>query len=93
MPLCGLLAGNFQLVAPQSISPLILSPWDSSMFSYYSFGAHGRQIATVEDVRNALAPSGNPSYATVLKVVKALGFQLTLAPAGEVLGKSQDLAS
>ncbi len=45
---------------------------------------------TREGVRKALAPGGNPSYATVAKVAKALGFRLTLAPMGEVLGKSQD---
>jgi probable addiction module antidote protein len=46
---------------------------------------------TREGVRKALAPGGNPSYATVAKVAKALGFRLTLAPLGGVLGKSQDL--
>ncbi|MBK6850465.1 MAG: putative addiction module antidote protein [Burkholderiales bacterium] len=46
---------------------------------------------TREGVRKALAPGGNPSYATVAKVAKALGFRLTLAPVGEVLGKSQDI--
>jgi len=36
---------------------------------------------TREGLRKALAPDGNPSYATVAKVAKALGFRLTLAPA------------
>lgn len=35
---------------------------------------------TREGLRKALAPDGNPSYATVAKVAKALGFRLTLAP-------------
>jgi probable addiction module antidote protein len=46
---------------------------------------------TREGVRKALAPGGNPSYATVAKVARALGFRLTLAPVGEVLGKTQDV--
>lgn len=48
---------------------------------------------TREGLRKALAPGGNPSYATVAKVAKALGFRLTLAPVGDVLGKPQDLTT
>ena len=55
-----------------------------------------RQLArdtglTPEVLRKALAPDSNPSYATMAKVAKALGFRLTLVPMGEVLGKTQDL--
>jgi probable addiction module antidote protein len=39
---------------------------------------------TREGLRKALAPDGNPSYATVAKVAKALGFKLTLTPVGSV---------
>jgi probable addiction module antidote protein len=46
---------------------------------------------TREGLRKALAPDGNPSYATVAKVAKALGFQLTLTPAAAVAGNKQDL--
>lgn len=48
---------------------------------------------TRECRRKELAPDGNPSYAAVAKVAKALGFRLTLAPVGDVLGKSQDPVS
>lgn len=36
---------------------------------------------TREGLYKALAPDGNPSFATVAKVAKALGFKLTLIPA------------
>jgi probable addiction module antidote protein len=42
-------------------------------------------------VRMALAPGGNPHYATVANIAKALGFRLTLMPVGKVESKSQDL--
>lgn len=46
---------------------------------------------TREGVRTALAPSGNPIFAKVAKVAKALRFRLKLAPLGEVFGKSHGL--
>lgn len=33
-----------------------------------------------EGLRKALAPGGNPSYATVAKVARALGFAITFKP-------------
>jgi probable addiction module antidote protein len=39
-------------------------------------------------LRKALAPDGNPSYATV---AKALGFRLTLAPVDKVSREARDL--
>ncbi|MFM2068050.1 MAG: hypothetical protein RLZZ584_2959 [Pseudomonadota bacterium] len=45
---------------------------------------------TREGLRKALAPDGNPSYATVAKVAKALGFRLTLTPVEAVVGVGQD---
>jgi len=35
-----------------------------------------------ESLYKALSPSGNPEFATILKVVAALGLQLHAAPAG-----------
>lgn len=35
-----------------------------------------------ESLYKALSPAGNPEFATILKVVSALGFQLHAAPAG-----------
>lgn len=35
---------------------------------------------TREGLYKALAPDGNPSFATVAKVAKALGFRLTVQP-------------
>ncbi|MEY4749565.1 MAG: hypothetical protein RIQ60_1779 [Pseudomonadota bacterium] len=46
---------------------------------------------TREGLRKALAHGGNPSYATVAKVAKALGFRLTLMPANTLADKGQDL--
>ncbi len=36
-----------------------------------------------ESLYKALAPTGNPEFATILKVVSALGLRLHAAPAGE----------
>ena len=36
-----------------------------------------------ESLYKALSPGGNPEFATILKVVAALGLQLHAAPAGE----------
>jgi probable addiction module antidote protein len=36
-----------------------------------------------ESLYKALSPEGNPEFATVLKVVRALGLQLHAAPASE----------
>ena len=36
-----------------------------------------------ESLYKALSPDGNPEFATVLKVVRALGLRLTTAPARE----------
>lgn len=36
---------------------------------------------TREGIYKALSGEGNPSFATVLKVAKALGFKMTLTPA------------
>ncbi|MGB3574363.1 MAG: addiction module antidote protein [Phormidesmis sp.] len=36
-----------------------------------------------EGIYKALSPDGNPSFATVVKVAKALGFSLTVQPALE----------
>ena len=36
---------------------------------------------TREGLYKALSPDGNPSYATVAKVAKALGFKMTVQPA------------
>lgn len=44
---------------------------------------------TREGLRKALAPGGNPSYATVAKVAKALGFRLTLAPLGGSMARGE----
>jgi probable addiction module antidote protein len=38
---------------------------------------------TREGLYKALAPAGNPSFATVAKIAAALGFQLSLKRAGE----------
>ena len=35
-----------------------------------------------ESLYKALSPAGNPEFATILKVVSALGLQLHAAPAG-----------
>ena len=35
---------------------------------------------TREDLSKALSSEGNPSFSTVAKVVKALGFKLTVRP-------------
>jgi probable addiction module antidote protein len=47
-------------------------------------------VLTREGVRKALAPGENPSYATVAKVAKALGFRLTLTPVDVIVGNRQD---
>ncbi|BAO80372.1 predicted transcriptional regulator [Serpentinimonas raichei] len=39
-----------------------------------------------ESLYKALAPSGNPEFATVMKVVSALGLQLHASPAGTRAG-------
>lgn len=36
-----------------------------------------------ESLYKALSPNGNPEFATILKVVSALGLRLHAAPAGE----------
>lgn len=36
-----------------------------------------------ESLYKALSPDGNPEFATIMKVVAALGLQLHAAPAGE----------
>jgi len=36
---------------------------------------------TREGLHRSLSPGGNPSFATVAKVAKALGFKLTISPA------------
>ena len=38
-----------------------------------------------ESLYKALSPDGNPEFATVLKVVRALGLRLTTAPARDAL--------
>jgi len=35
---------------------------------------------TREGIYKALSPEGNPTFATVAKIAKALGFQLTIQP-------------
>jgi probable addiction module antidote protein len=37
-----------------------------------------------ESLYKALSPNGNPEFATVMKVVQALGLKLRATPAGEV---------
>ncbi len=37
---------------------------------------------TREGLYKALSPEGNPTFATVAKVAKALGYQLTVQPSG-----------
>jgi len=39
-----------------------------------------------ESLYKALAPSGNPEFATIMKVVSALGLQLHVSPAGARAG-------
>nr|VFK80498.1 MAG: probable addiction module antidote protein [Candidatus Kentron sp. SD] len=36
---------------------------------------------TREGLHNALSPEGNPTFSTVVKVARALGFKLTVQPA------------
>src|SRR3954451_6730624 len=38
---------------------------------------------TREGLYKALSPGGNPAFATVAKVARALGYELTLRPAGQ----------
>ena len=38
---------------------------------------------TREGLYKALGPNGNPSFATVLKIARALGLQMSLAPAAQ----------
>ena len=41
-----------------------------------------------ESLYKALSPGGNPEFATIMKVVAALGLQLHAAPAGASLDRS-----
>jgi probable addiction module antidote protein len=42
-----------------------------------------------ESLYKALSPGGNPEFATIMRVVAALGLQLHAAPAGALLGGSK----
>jgi probable addiction module antidote protein len=41
-----------------------------------------------ESLYKALSPGGNPEFATIMKVVAALGLQLHAAPAGALLDRT-----
>ncbi|MBT9161099.1 addiction module antidote protein [Serpentinimonas barnesii] len=45
-----------------------------------------------ESLYKALAPSGNPEFATIMKVVSALGLQLHASPAGARTGTLRTIA-
>lgn len=46
-----------------------------------------------ESLYKALSPNGNPEFATILKVIEALGFRLTVKAAGKSPGARKPTAS